>query len=40
MRWRKAFGLLAVFLVVFSVFAVVRAATITETEWGQRNHRA
>ncbi|WP_048148955.1 hypothetical protein [Palaeococcus ferrophilus] len=33
MRWRKTLGLLAVFLVVFSVFAVVRAATITETEW-------
>ncbi|WP_297090847.1 hypothetical protein [Thermococcus sp.] len=31
--WKKPLGLLAVFLVVFSVFAVVRAATITNVEW-------
>jgi len=33
MRWKKPLGLFAILLVVFSVFAVVRAATISNVTW-------
>ena len=34
MKWRKPFGLFVALVLVFSVFAVVRAATISNAVWG------